>query len=292
MDSDLKVSVCLITYGHEKYIRHAIEGVLMQQCNFEVELIIANDCSPDKTDIIVQDILKNHSKKSWVKYFNKDKNIGMMPNFIFALKQCTGKYIALCDGDDYWTDPSKLQKQVDILEANPHLVGCFHNSEERYWNDYSKASSLYLSFPGGREISIQELTQYNMVPTASIVFKRSIADEVFTEQFLSLPIGDWPLHLLNTRNGNYYYLPQVMSVRNLNPHSVWGMQDHEKNVAHVVRVYNVLIKSGWFNESVSDLLKKGRENLEDSIKPKKDVASLGLKRRVINKIISFLNKIK
>lgn len=292
MDNDLKVSVCLITYGHEKYIRHAIEGVLMQQCNFEVELIIANDCSPDKTDIIVQDILKNHSKKSWVKYFNKDKNIGMMPNFIFALEQCVGKYIALCDGDDYWTDPYKLQKQVDVLDANPHLVGCFHNSEERYWNDYSKASSLYLSFSGDKEVSIRDLTKYNMVPTASIVFKRSIADEVFTEMFVSLPIGDWPLHLLNTRNGNYYYLPQVMSVRNLNPYSVWGMQDHEKNVAQIVRVYNILIESGWFNENVIDQLKIGRENLENSIKPKKDIETLGLKRKVINKIISFLNKIK
>ena len=292
MDNDLKVSVCMITYGHENYIRESIEGILMQECDFDVELILSNDCSPDKTDEIIQDIIINHPKSGLIKYFKQDNNLGMMPNFIFAMNQCYGKYIALCEGDDYWTDPYKLQKQVDVLEANPHLVGCFHNSEERYWNDYSKASSLYLSFPGGKEISIRDLTKYNMVPTASIVFKRSIADEVFTEMFVSLPVGDWPLHLLNTRNGNYYYLPQVMSVRNLNPYSVWGMQDHEKNVAQVVFAYNKLIGSGWFNEDVIDELKIGRENLENSIKPKKDLETLSLKRKVINKIISFLNKIK
>ncbi len=118
------VSVAMITYGHENYIRQAIEGVLMQECNFEVELILCNDCSPDKTNDIIQDILKSNAKSDRIKYFNHKKNIGMMPNFIFSLQKCSGKYIALCDGDDYWTDPFKLQKQVDFLENNPDFVLC------------------------------------------------------------------------------------------------------------------------------------------------------------------------
>jgi glycosyltransferase involved in cell wall biosynthesis len=127
MQQNLKVSVCMITYGHEKYIRDAIEGVLMQECDFEVELILANDCSPDSTDKVIQDILENHPRKSWIKYFKHEKNLGMMPNFIFAMQECQGKYIALCEGDDYWTDPLKLQKQVDFLEANPDYVVCYHD---------------------------------------------------------------------------------------------------------------------------------------------------------------------
>ena len=286
-----KVSVCMITYGHEKFIEEAINGVLMQQCDFEVELIIANDCSPDKTDEIIRKLIDNHSKPSWIKYIKHDKNLGMMPNFIFAMQECKGKYIALCEGDDYWTDPLKLQKQVDVLEFNPHLVGCFHNSEERYWNDYSKASSLYVSFLAGREVSIKELTQSNIIPTASVIFKKPTHNELFSEEYLHLPIGDWPLHLLNARNGNYYYLPQVMSVRNLYPQSVWGMQNHEKNVAQVVYVYNELIQSGWFNNDVIDLLKTSCENLENSIKPQKVSEESMFKNKFINKIIRVLNKL-
>ena len=120
------VSVVMMTYGHENYIRQAIEGVLMQNCFFEVELIVANDCSTDKTDLIIKDIIQNHPRGNWIKYHHHEKNVGMMPNFIFALHQATGKYVALCDGDDYWTDPLKLQKQVGFLEENEEYVLCFH----------------------------------------------------------------------------------------------------------------------------------------------------------------------
>ena len=119
------VSVCMITYGHENYIRQAIEGVLMQECDFDIELIIANDCSPDQTDFVIKDILEKHPKKSYVKYFKHDKNLGMMPNFAFALGQCKGEFIAVCEGDDYWTDSLKLQKQVKFLRENNDYSICW-----------------------------------------------------------------------------------------------------------------------------------------------------------------------
>lgn len=127
MESIPFVSIVMITYNHEKFIKQAIEGVLMQQCNFKVELIIANDNSPDETDKIILEVIKNHPNSSWVKYTNHSKNKGMMNNFIWSLGKAQGKYIALCEGDDYWTDPLKLQKQVDFLEANKDYSLCFTN---------------------------------------------------------------------------------------------------------------------------------------------------------------------
>ncbi|WP_418263880.1 glycosyltransferase family 2 protein [Flavobacterium faecale] len=124
MSSSL-VSIIMITYGHEKFIQQAVEGVLMQECDFDIELIIADDCSPDSTGEIVTSIIENYPRGAWIKYIKHEKNIGMMPNFIFALQQCQGKYIALCEGDDYWTDPLKLQKQVDFLVANKDYSLCF-----------------------------------------------------------------------------------------------------------------------------------------------------------------------
>lgn len=123
-----KVSVCMITYGHEKFIEEAINGVLMQECDFRIELIIANDCSPDKTDLVVENILKNHPRASIIKYKRHHQNIGMVPNCFFVTQEAKGRYIAVCDGDDFWNDPLKLQKQVDFLETNSEYVISYHET--------------------------------------------------------------------------------------------------------------------------------------------------------------------
>jgi len=198
MQQNLKVSVCMITYGHEKYIREAIEGVLMQECDFKIELILANDCSPDQTDKVIQDILENHPRKSWIKYFKHEKNLGMMPNFIFAMNECQGKYIALCEGDDYWTDPLKLKKQVSFLEKNEEFVISCSNS--------------HLINPDGsfirifNENEIPEITDTNYIltnewyiPTASVVF-RNINIEL-PKWFCKVLNGDYSLYLILTANG-------------------------------------------------------------------------------------------
>jgi len=122
---DVLVSVVMITYGHEKFIKEAIDGVLMQECDFQYELIIANDCSPDDTDRIVLNIISKTEKANRIKYVRHTVNKGMNENFLWALHQVRGKYVALCEGDDYWTDPFKLQKQVNYLEKYNDVGLCY-----------------------------------------------------------------------------------------------------------------------------------------------------------------------
>jgi glycosyltransferase involved in cell wall biosynthesis len=251
----------MITYNHEKYIAQAIEGVLMQQTTFRYELVISDDSSLDNTLNIIKEYQERHP--NIIRIIYREKNLGSMRNFSDTFNYCNGKYIAICEGDDYWTDSLKLQKQVDVLENNPKLMGCFHNSEERYWNDYNKASVLYLNIGGAREISLQDMTITNMVPTASIVFRTPVPKEVFSDTFVNLPIGDWPLHLLNLRKGNYYYIPQVLSVRHLYFESTWGMQDKIRNTNIVLNVYDSLINSNWFSLNIIQNLKEGKDNLRN-----------------------------
>lgn len=108
----------MITYGHEKYIAEAINGVLKQKYDGEIELIIANDNSPDNTDFIIKDTIINADKNITIKYKKHDMNLGMMQNFYWAINQATGDFIALCEGDDFWIDPLKIKKQVDFLNNN------------------------------------------------------------------------------------------------------------------------------------------------------------------------------
>ncbi len=120
----ITVSVSMITYNHEKYLKKSIEGVLMQQVDFPMELIISNDNSTDKTDEIINDVIENYHGNIKIRYYKHQENKGATENFIWTISQAKGKYIAICDGDDYWIDPYKLQKQVDFMEKNPDVVIC------------------------------------------------------------------------------------------------------------------------------------------------------------------------
>lgn len=209
MNHHPKVSVCMITYGHEKYIRQAIEGVLLQYCDFEVELIVANDCSPDATDQVIKDIIQSHPLGFWIKYRKHDKNKGMIPNFIFALQECKGEYIALCDGDDYWTDSLKLQKQVDFLEANSDYVLCFHQINILKTND-EIVEDFITNVPDNYQ-TIEILAHLgNYIHTPSVVFRNIIKS--FPSEFEKSPIGDYFLYMMLAQYGKLKYLEDKMCV--------------------------------------------------------------------------------
>jgi len=107
------VSVCMITYNHEPFIRQCIDGVLMQKTNFPFFLVIGEDYSTDNTRGVCEDYF--HLYPQQIKLLPSDRNLGIIPNFIRTIEACDSKYIAFCEGDDYWTDPLKLQKQVDFF---------------------------------------------------------------------------------------------------------------------------------------------------------------------------------
>lgn len=235
MKQYLKVSIVMITYGHEKFIEQAINGVLMQECDFEVELIIANDCSPDQTDQIIENILANHPKASWIKYIKNEKNLGMMPNFIFALQHCKGEYVALCEGDDYWTDPLKLQKQVDFLEANPDFGICFHKVEEINLFDKSK-NRVFPNINNNTIYTIEDYILNNLTATCSIVFNAKSFSLPYW--FKDLPFGDLGLVLIimNSFNKKAMVLNDVMGVYRIHPGGIHGK--FQENSKTLIKAYN------------------------------------------------------
>ena len=125
------LSVVTITYNHAPYIAKCIESVLMQQVNFPMEFIIAEDCSTDGTRAICEEYAKKYP--DLIRLITSETNVGVNPNELRAMKAVKGKYIAYCEGDDYWTDPLKLQKQVDFLESHSDYSVCFHRCQ--HWNE-------------------------------------------------------------------------------------------------------------------------------------------------------------
>lgn len=205
------VSVVMITYNHEAFIAEAIEGVLMQVADYPIEFIIANDCSPDRTNEIVQNYINNHPNGKWITYTRHPNNKGMMPNFIWALEQAKGKYIALCEGDDYWTDPLKLQKQVDFLEeeANKKFVAVFH--QVKLINEEKEFIGLQPNKDIKKEFAFNELIMGWFIPTCSIVFRNNLqySDLLNFKHVIS---GDRLLTACLAAKGNFYYMNQTMGV--------------------------------------------------------------------------------
>jgi glycosyltransferase involved in cell wall biosynthesis len=175
MNNTVLVSVVMITYKHEAYIKQAIEGVLMQETNFEYELIISDDCSPDLTKQVVDDIIANHKKGNKIKYFRHEKNVGMQNNSAFALLKCNAKYIAICEGDDYWIDPLKLQKQVDFLENNPNYSFCCHS-----YKIYNQEKNILLNEIHPSNLKIDEKLK------GKIINKINFHDEWMTQPLTAL----------------------------------------------------------------------------------------------------------
>lgn len=180
------VSVLMITYNHENYIRQAIEGILMQQSTFDFELVIANDNSPDNSHSIITDIINNHPLGGIIKYIDRSINVGMQKNFLDAYSNCVGKYIALCEGDDYWTDPLKLQKQVDFLETNLDYVVCFHDCSVVDENSKIKIKSYLTNFK--LDYNENDLKKGGWLPTLTRCF-RNVLDK-YPDEFKNVNCGD------------------------------------------------------------------------------------------------------
>ena len=218
------VSVVMITYGHEKYIQQAIESVLEQQCNFAFELIIANDCSPDNTNKVVEAIQKKHPKSNLIRYHNHIKNLGMMPNFIWSLQQVKGTYIAICEGDDYWNDSLKLQKQVDFFREKPEIVFCFHGAktidQNLNFNTYLKSPLFKDRMIVPKEEFISKGAAYFC--TASVMLKTKLILNL-PNYFTNCFVGDFPLALLAISNGEIGYLEDQMAVYRIMADNSWSV---------------------------------------------------------------------
>lgn len=228
------VSICMITYNQENYIAEAIEGVVNQKTNFKFELLIGEDCSIDNT----RQICKEYKQKypNIIKLSLPEKNLGADENFQQTINMCAGKYLALCEGDDYWTDPFKLQKQFDFMEENTDCSLCFHASEYIYSNE-SERNFIYrpANIPNDNKFSIKHaiLGGGSFMATNSMFFIHEYV-KIFPEWMKNSPVGDLPLMLILAIKGKIGYIDDNMSVYRVMSENSWSkeMQHVDKRKSH------------------------------------------------------------
>src|SRR5688572_16584043 len=203
------VSISCVTYNHASYLRQAVDGFLIQKTTFPVEILIHDDASTDGA----VDIIKEYQSKfptviyPMVQTENQfSQGIrGMMTRFNFP--RARGKYIALCEGDDYWTDPFKLQKQVDFLEENPSYSGAAHQSLMVFTDDINKEPKLF-SEHTITDIEVNHLLDGRLFHTASLMFRSEIIKK--HQLPTNITAGDRALFFLLTSYGKIYYSHELM----------------------------------------------------------------------------------
>lgn len=233
------VSIVCIAYNHEPYIRECLESFVTQKVNFPIEILVNDDCSKDNTALIIREYEQKYPDLFKCVYQNENQySKGVQPWFDILFPMVQGKYIALCEGDDYWVDPMKLQKQIEILEKDETLVGCYTDyydvdlDGKRCYNGIHRATI-------GRElnrISLREFFTYNVAyPTASVVFRNNHAEEVIQKvRHMKNPyLGDWVLWIALHCFGDFYYLDEITSAYRFNPTSVTHTQWVKERVGRI-----------------------------------------------------------
>ncbi|MCE7040579.1 glycosyltransferase [Dyadobacter sp. CY312] len=210
----MKVSVCVVTYNHEKFVPKMLDSLLMQETTFPYEIIVGDDCSKDNTVSILKEYQSRFPDK--IRLLLQSKNLGLNGkyNALNTFANAKGEYIAQFDGDDYLTSPHKLQKQVEMLDANPHYSASYHNAMAIY--DDNSAPSHLVNMLKKPEVTVDDLIgedELCFIATSSLMFRRADFEKNPDPEWTNLSTsGDIPRNIMLASRGPIGYIDEVMSV--------------------------------------------------------------------------------
>ena len=213
----MKLSVAMITYNQERFIGQAIESVLAQKVNFDYEIVIGEDCSTDGTRAIVTDFSRRYPGR--IVPLLRERNLGGPHNFLGTLAACRGQYLALLEGDDYWTSVDKVQRQVDFLDAYPDRALCCHRVKFLY--ETGSAPIDFYPLLAAGPYTIQDLLRVNFVVTCSSMLRRELIDHLPRWLFETY-LGDWPLYAIIASHGKIELMDEIMATYRVHSGGVWS----------------------------------------------------------------------
>lgn len=214
-----RVSVIVLAYNHERTITDAVKSILVQRFTEPFEILIAEDHSTDKTRDVLRDLAKIYPNKFTV--LDRGENLGLSRNLEDAFSRCRGQYISILEGDDAWIDPSKLNRVVSSMDANPGWSGCFHNCRVEHL-DNSRPDEVKPGQGTPDQLTVELLIRRNLIPTYSAVtYRRGIVTS-FPEWHRHLMNGDWGMHILHAAVGPVGFLSDVMTAYRVHAGGLWS----------------------------------------------------------------------
>jgi glycosyltransferase involved in cell wall biosynthesis len=237
----MKVTVVIVTYNHERFIGKALESVIVQQANFDFEIVISEDCSTDATRHIVLDWKKRYPDR--IRLILSEQNIHNNEVVARAFRVARGTYIALLDGDDFWTCSQKLQLQADFLDRNPQCSMCCHNAEIANDRGVEVPRRYWVSVGQKPESSLEDIWRGNFIPTCSTMFRNGILPEIPSWYATMFPITDWPLYILYAEHGKIGYIDRSMGAYRLHAGGLYSPLSQIEKLERTSRFYKTMNKN-------------------------------------------------
>lgn len=278
----MKVNVILITYNQSKYIRQTLESILMQETIHDVEIIVADDCSPDNT----VDIIREYQDKTkfTFNFLQGTHNLGYIRNYQRAFAACTGDYVAIMEGDDYWNKPNHLQNHIDFLERLPESsmsfnrhVRLFVEQEREEIFDWAKEEDYEF-------ITTEELALGNRIGNLSCCMLRGSFVCDIDPKLFDMEIADWMLGMYMGQFGSLLYLKEVTSVYRIHDKGQWSQMDSKTTDIRVIKLIDEYDK--YFNYKYTKSFKIHKRRLEIPVYGDKSFS-----RKIKNITPEFIKKI-
>lgn len=285
MNDDIMVSICCITYNQVEYLKDALDGFLKQKTNFKYEVIIHDDASTDGTTEIIKEYEKKYPniiKPIYEKENQYSKGCKRILNFTF--EKAIGKYISLCEGDDYWIDENKLQKQVEYMERHKDCTLCFHNAivknmiNNLTWSLVPDGKVAKQNMTKDNIYNVGELELLGFIPTASFMFRRENLKRM-PEWYEKCFVGDWPLKLLMTSFGYAYFMDENMSIYRKNAKGSVTVKNNKKEKESIDGKLYILNKKREFINWIDEYTERKYKDVFDFRRMQYNMEELLVKRK-------------
>lgn len=261
----MKLSVILISYNQQEYIRQAVESILMQRFDGEVEVIIADDSSKDSTF----EIIKEYESKSpfYFIYLPRERNVGMKMNYKRAFAACDGDYVAILEGDDWWSSDSHLQQHIDFLNSHKKCSMSFNRINAFF---EKKGEYKLANYPYPKDyftFSLKDLIiQGDMIVNLSCCVFRNPLIKTLPDEFFNLNFADWELGMWMAQYGRIAYLKESTSVYRINSQGQWTSMDDESKKKSILATFDYM--NEFFGHKYDKWFVKARYMVENGIEPK------------------------
>lgn len=267
-NDNIVVSVICLVYNHEKYLRKTLEGFLSQKTSFKYEVLIHDDCSTDNSVEIIKEYQKRRPdiiKPIFETENQYSKGVAISRNILAPLAQ--GRYLAWCEGDDFWFDENKLQKQVEFLDSNPEYSMCLHSV--RSYNLIDKTVGYIPYLLDDKDYTLEDVLKRGVLfQTSSLVIRKEIYCSM-PSCFYSRYFGDYQIYMYGTMNGKCHVLKDIMSQYNYGVKDSWTDKVHKNkqyNIDSNKSMYELLEKiDEYYNKKYTDLIQTAKDRAEFNI---------------------------
>lgn len=249
MSNNIKLSILLATYNQGKYIEECIDGILMQNLPFPYEIIVADDYSQDNT----LQIIKNKLNQSDAQFnvLGTTKNIGFKSNYKRGYNACTGEYIAVIEGDDYWTDPNRLIKHIRFLDCHHECVLSFNRFLRLNQKNHRYTIPEWNSVDDFEYITADKLAESNIIGNLSACVFRNSTFQKLNPLIFEIGFADWLLAMALGQYGVICRLKDIMSVYRIHANGLWSKmnsQEASESMLKLIDEYNIFLEYRFDNE--------------------------------------------